>query len=318
MQVFIIGATGYVGTHIARSFLSAGHAVQGLCRDDSGAAKLEALGIIPASGTLDDLSTLAEAVRAADATIFTARVMEAGSTRRREQDIVRGLLALLEGTGRTFIFTSGTGVLGQHTAGDWSEQSFGEDDPFRWPPVLTRRVETERLVRDAAARGVRGIVIRPPLIWGHELPSHAVHILRSVHAAGAACYVGRGLNCYTDVHIEDLADLYRLAAERGEAGALYHATQGEIPVRWMAERIAAAFGVGTRSVSIGEGAALWGEYNARAVMGACSRSRSPRARGELGWSPQRHDMLADIERIMLRIETDPAETDRILNRRPPN
>ncbi|WP_326641780.1 hypothetical protein OIE67_18065 [Nonomuraea fuscirosea] len=43
--------------------------------------------------------------------------------------------------------TSGTGVLIQRTGGGWSEDSFGEDDPFTVEPLAARRLGVERSVR---------------------------------------------------------------------------------------------------------------------------------------------------------------------------
>jgi nucleoside-diphosphate-sugar epimerase len=217
-----------------------------------------------------------------------------------EHAAVAAFLDRMVGTGKTFIFTSGTGVLGQRTGGDWSQDSFAEDDPFTPARSIARRVETEDLVRAAAARGVRGIVLRPPLVWGPGDHGHVASIYRSVARTGAACYVGRGLNCYSNVHIDDLSRLYELALEKGAPGALYHAVAGEIPNRWIAEAVARDLGVEARSLTMEEAFEVWGKFAALIVMGASSRSRSPRARDELGWVPEHLDMLSQIGEPRLR------------------
>lgn len=316
MRVFIIGATGYVGSHVAKALAAAGHVLTAFSRSEQSDRKLVEQRITPCRGDLDDRDAIKQRALAADVTIFAARVMGKTEPWQYEQQVVGDLLVALEGTGKGFILTSGSGVLGQQTLGDWSEDTYAEDDPFTPPPMMLDRVATETLVRASAARGIRGMVIRPPLIWGYELPSMVVHMLRSALATGAVCYIGRGLNCYTNVHIDDLADLYGLAAQHGVAGALYHATQGEIPHRWIAEKVAQAMDLPTRSVTMEEGIKLWGPYNASAVMAASSRSRGSRARRELGWAPSRYDLLEEVQRLVKLTVADPRETARVLGRRP--
>lgn len=296
MKVLVLGATGFLGGAVARRLAGSGHAVTGLARSAEAAERLAAAGLRPLVGDLEaDLGAIAEAAAAHDAVIFAPQLLL-----EPEYAAVSALLDRLAGHGKTFIFTSGTGVLGQRTGGDWSPDSFAEDEPFIPAKSIARRVETEDLVRAARARGVRGIVVRPPLIWGPGDHGHVASIYQSVARTGAACYVGRGLNCYTNVHIDDLARLYDLALEKGASGALYHAVAGEIPNRWIAESVARDLGVGTRSLTLEEAFEVFGKFATLVVMGASSRSRSPRARDELGWVPEHLDMLSLIGEPRLR------------------
>lgn len=296
MRAFILGATGYLGGHIAANFRAAGHEVTGFSRSDSGDEKLRKLGVTVFRGDIEDRDGLVEQARAADCTVFAARIIQ--KSWEDEPRIVGGVLDGIEGLNKTVLFTSGTGVLGQRTDGDYGDVSFAEDEPIVTNPIMLPRVDTENLVRAAVGRGIRGIAIRPPGIWGAgTLPAHARMMMTTAHAIGAVCYVGRGLNCYTNVHVEDLAELYRLAWEKGTPGALYHATSGEMPNRWMAEIMAQAINLPTRSLTVEEGAEYWGEYGAKIVMAASSRSRSPRARRDLGWVPTRFDIVEELEAL---------------------
>ncbi len=58
MNVFITGATGFIGGTIAARLLAAGHRVSGLVRNPAQADALAALGIAPVAGTLDDRDLL--------------------------------------------------------------------------------------------------------------------------------------------------------------------------------------------------------------------------------------------------------------------
>ncbi|WNV86147.1 NAD-dependent epimerase/dehydratase family protein [Umezawaea sp. Da 62-37] len=291
MTVLVIGATGFVGGGVASHLATDGHDVTGLARTEESTENLVRQGITPLRGGLD------EAVRAAarfDAVVFAAQ-LEA----QQEERVVGDLLDALAGTGKAFLFTSGSGVLLQRTAGAWSEDSFAEDDPFTVEPLAAGRRAVEDLVRSAAGRDVRAMVVRPGLIWGPGDHGHMSMVYRSVALTGAACYVGEGLNTYSHVHIDDVATLFALALAKGSPGALYHAVAGETPNRWIAQAVADDLSRPTRSLTPREATEVWGEFGAL-ILAASSRIRAPRTRRELGWSPTRTDMLTMVGDARLR------------------
>jgi nucleoside-diphosphate-sugar epimerase len=202
---------------------------------------------------------------------------------------------LLQGSGKTFLFTGGTSLLSEFTSGAWSEASFAEDEGFPPRRQIAARLATENAVRAASGPGLRTVCLRPPLIWGGAPIKAIADLYHSARETGAVCHVGSGLACYSNVHVEDLAELYALALEHGRARALYHSVSGEVNYRQMAETVARRLGVPTRSVGMAEAEALWDRFTALIVYGSCSRSRSPRARTELGWKPDpaRLDILAE-------------------------
>ena len=270
MNILVLGATGFIGGGVAARLKKAGHEVSGLARNAAGADKLAAAGIAPILGDLEEgLAATVDTSAAFDAVIFAPQLLL-----EPEHQAVSTLLDRMAGTGKTFIFTSGTGVVSQRTEGAWSQDTFTEYDAFTPARTLVRRVETEDMVRSASSRGVRGMVIRPPLVWGPGDHGHIANVYRSVAATGYACYVGPGLNCYSNVHIDDLTDLFQRVVERGQSGALYHAVAGETPNRWIAECVARDLGVGTKSVSVTEAFDIWGKFATLIVMAASSRSRS--------------------------------------------
>ncbi|WP_432839942.1 NAD-dependent epimerase/dehydratase family protein [Dactylosporangium sp. CA-092794] len=305
MDTFVIGATGFVGGGVARHLAARGHRVTGLARTGAAAERLRRDGIAPHPGDLDrDRRPVLAAAAASDVVVYAAQLDPAA-----EADAVGALLDALAGSGRTFVLTSGTGVFLQRTGGAWSSACYGEDDPFPVEPLAARRRAVEELVRGAAGRGIRTLVLRPGLIWGPGDHGHVAMVYRSVAATGAACYVGAGLNTYTNVHIDDVARLYERAIAAGTAGALYHAAGGEVPNRWIAEAVARDLGRGTRSLSPAEASAVWGDFGAL-IMAGSSRSRDQWTRAELGWSPERPDMLALIGEPRLRELAAPQRTTR--------
>lgn len=290
MRVLIFGAGGYLGGAIGSTLTAAGHRVDAVARDTGRAEAFARQGFGPVAGDLDDLAALNPALDQADAVVFAAAIPF-----DREWPTASVLLDRLADSGKAFVLTTGTAVLSHETPdGEWREETYAEDDPFTPPPWIAARVETETRVRAAAARGVRAMVVRPPLIWGHGGSKQTPAIFQSVKTTGAACYIGQGLNLYSHVHVDDLAQVYRLALERGTAGALYHAVAGEVCWRAMAEGVAQAMGCEARSVTLDESKEIWGPFHGPLFFGVSSRSRSPRTRAELGWTPRRLDLLEDV------------------------
>ena len=291
MRVFIIGAGGYLGGALARRLAAAGHEISVLARGEAKSAAFAALGYRPVPGDLDHIEDMRGAFAEVDAVILAAAI-----PLDQEWAVADALIGALEGgEGKSFIMTSGTGVLAIEThEGQWRQESFAEDEPFTPAPWIAVRVETENRVRAASSRGVRTMVVRPPLIWGHGGSKQVPAIFDSVKTTGAACYIGAGLNLYTHVHVDDLAEIYRLALEKGEAGALYHAVAGEVCWRSIARAVAKTCGVEARSVTIDEAREIWGPFIGPLFFGLSSRSRAVRTRAELGWTPRHLDLEEDI------------------------
>src|SRR3546814_20911906 len=81
----------------------------------------------------------------------------------------------------------------------------------------------------------------------HGLVSYLIAIAR---AQSVAIYAGEGANRWAAAHVDDVARLYRLALERHEAGARYHASAEEgVGLRDIANAIGAKLGVPTRSIT---------------------------------------------------------------------
>lgn len=292
MRIFMIGATGYVGSAIARAFLAQGDEVYGLARTPEAAESLRNSQVTPVEGNLSDLSVLCETITAYDTVVFCPML-----TFEEERRVMEALVAAMQGTGKTLLFTSGSGVLSIPSLdGTWSEYTFAEDDPFPFPETFNRKVRlsTENLVRAAAEKDVRAMVIRPPLIFGHAGSIQIPQLFQSARKTGNVCYLGRGLNLYTNVHVDDVAEVFRLAAEKGTSGALYHAVAGEANFRSLAEAVASVVGCGTRSLDYEEACDLWGASWVDLGLAVNSRCRAVRTRQELGWYPRYDDVIEDI------------------------
>lgn len=288
MTVFMIGATGLIGSHAARAMVAAGVEVKALARTPEAEATLTSWGIRSIRGDGANRVAIAEGIAGSDTTVFAAAMGDA------ETALVDWMIEHMSDTGKNLIFCSGSGVLGERTLGTWSENTFTEWDEFNPSRTLDGRVQLESRVRAASKRGLaRGIVVRPPAVWTHDAPHSLVTgVVESVRKTGTACYIGDGLNMYSHIHAADLGEVFRHVVERGQDGAVYHAVAGEVPNRWIAETVGQIADAPTRSITIEEAIELWGKFAALVVFGVSSRSRSPRTRQEFGWSPKHTDMLA--------------------------
>lgn len=280
MKVMVFGGSGYIGQHVTAQLIADGHDVTAFVRSRSSADFVETLGAKPHIGDLSKLDETVELLKDHDAVIWMAQLML-----EEEERTVRAMLDALVQTDKVFIFTSGTSLMSIPTNGDWIENNYAEDEPFTPRRTIAPRLDIENMVRDYSNKGVRAMVVRPPIVWGNGGCRIIADFYHSARVTGAVCYIGRGLNVYSNVHVEDLAILYSLAIDKGVAGALYHAVSGEVSYGVIARTIANHLNVPTRSVTIEEGIEIWDKFMAGIVLCACSRQRSPRAREELGWAP---------------------------------
>lgn len=293
MKIFVTGASGYIGGSVAAALMGEGHDVLGLVRSEARAAEVRELGIEPVLGDLADGQVLVAAAGRADAVINAANAEDRGSA--------EALLSALAGTGKPFIQTSGSSIVADLAAGEAGDSVYDEETPVDPLPGRAARAAINDMVRDAGGTGVRTVVICPTLIYGagRGLNPNSIQVPWLIDLAkkrGGACHIGPGENVWSNVHIDDLVDLYLLALSEAPAGAFYYAENGENAMHEVCEAINAALGFSQAPapMTIEEAAAEWGEGAANYTMGSNSRVRAVRARSELGWAPHRPALLEEI------------------------
>jgi nucleoside-diphosphate-sugar epimerase len=212
------------------------------------------------------------------------------------------MLDALAGSGKPFIHTSGSSIVGTRSKGERSDAVFDEDTPITPSPARVARVALNEFILSHRDKGCRPVIICPSLIYGlgHGANPDSVQVpllIKLARKRGNAAHAGPGENIWSNVHIDDLVPLYALAIEKAPAGSFYFAENGEDSMRDACESINRMLGFAgpPSAMSMAEAAAAWSEGTAEDTMASNSRVRAKRARSELGWKPKARSLIEEIE-----------------------
>jgi nucleoside-diphosphate-sugar epimerase len=168
--------------------------------------------------------------------------------------------------------------------------------PLPGPHLLFPRAASEEAAASVAARGVNVSVVRLPQVHDQVRQGLITYAVALAREKGVSPYVGDGLNRWPAAHVLDTAHLYRLALEKQEPGAKYHAVAEEgVPLRDIAEVIGRGLKVPVLSVSPEEAAAHFGWL--AMFVGRDAPASSAQTQKHLDWHPTGPGMITDLERM---------------------
>jgi nucleoside-diphosphate-sugar epimerase len=289
MRIFVTGATGFIGSALVPELIQAGHQVLGLTRSEEGAERLRKAGAEVLHGNIEDLDSLRTGAAQADGVVHLAFNHDFSQFQKNCEDdrkAVEAIGEVLTGSDRPFLVTSGTAIA----ANVDGKPSTEESPVTAWNP----RAGSEALVKELTGRGVNTSVVRLAQIHDTRKQGLVPYILGVAREKGVSAYIGEGKNSWPAAHVSDTARLYRLAIEKAEPGAIYHAVDEEgVSMIDIAEALGRGLKVPVVSITPEEVDAHFGWLAMFAKLDMPSSSAITREK--LNWKPSGPGLIADLD-----------------------
>jgi nucleoside-diphosphate-sugar epimerase len=289
MRVFVTGASGWIGSAVTRELLAHGHSVLGLARSEESAKKVEALGADVHRGDLGDPVALRAGAEHAEGVIhlgYNHDFSDMPGAARLDRGAIDIFGEALAGTGRPLLIASG--VAGLTTGGIATEGD--TPDPASHP-----RVANAMHTIELAARDIRTAVVRfAPTVHGTGDKGFIAFIVGCARERGVSPYIGDGSSRWPAVHVNDAANLVRLALEQAPAGTVVHATAEQgVTSKAIAESIGRGLELPAQSISPADAPSHFGWM--ASFFGRDLPTSSTITRRRFGWNPTHPTLIEDLD-----------------------
>ncbi|MGE5538204.1 MAG: NAD-dependent epimerase/dehydratase family protein [Gemmatimonas sp.] len=286
MKIFLTGASGYAGFYAALRLVGAGHAVTGVVRhpEQPRLQALRAREVKLIHGDVAEPATYRSELEACDAIVHTML------DKKRHFDTDRTFFAEIEALSprvkrRRLVYTTGVSIIGKVDVPELDETI--EPNPAQ-PISFRRKLEHEAF----ALKNVSTAVLRPGFIFGNDGFNSISTDWFAMAEQGDATFRGDRDKGWSWIHVDDLADAYRLAVEADESavnGEIFHIVDEHrvrcVDVMKTCMRVAGHTGdIRFEPPVKGDNISMWFDQNAY--------SSSRKARERLGWR-SRHDSVID-------------------------
>src|SRR3954449_1172175 len=227
MRVFVTGATGFIGGHVARKLRERGDDVVALVRSPDKAGRLRELGCDLVEGDLSDEAAIKKGLEGCDAVIHVGAIYKVGIPKKEREPMwdanvggtERVLDAAHEAGVKRIVYVSTCNVFG-NTHGEVVDETYrrpGDDylSYYDETKYLSHQVAKERI-----AKGVPIVIVQPGGVYGPGDHSEVGNVIDQTRTGKlkALPFAGLGLNL---VYVDDVADGIMLASDKGEVGESY-------------------------------------------------------------------------------------------------
>ena len=222
--VFLTGATGFIGTRLARRFAERGDRVRCLVRASSNTSTLREIGAELVEGSVTDREVLLRGMRGADLACHLAAVYDMGPVDPRAMETTnvggtRAFIDAIEQAGVSRALYVSTTVALPPASGGESDAVDAFDGPY--PTVYHRtKAEAHRLARSAQARGLPLVIACPAVVYGPgDVSPNGRFLIDVLNRRVPGLLMDPAW--YSYVHVDDVVEGLLLAADRGHAGSVY-------------------------------------------------------------------------------------------------
>ncbi|HEU4384592.1 MAG TPA: NAD-dependent epimerase/dehydratase family protein [Anaeromyxobacteraceae bacterium] len=247
MRVLVTGATGFVGSWVARELVARGHEVRALIRPTSALANLEGLELEQIQGDVTDLASVERALRGCQAVVHSAGAasFRPGEEARREAvnhaavGVVLG--AALRAGVRRAVLTSSVAAMGGTLEPALMDEAWPTNAESLGIDYFVSKLRGEREALRLAGEGLPVSAVRPGMVLGPGDVYDSSATLVLALARRRLPMVVRGGASFCDVR--DVARGHAEALERGRPGEVYILGGHNLEVADMAARASRLAGV---------------------------------------------------------------------------
>ena len=293
MRVFVTGAAGFIGRAVIQELLNNGHQVLGLARSDASAEIITKAGAEPHRGDLEDIKSLKRGARAADGVIHLGFIHDFSNFARAtavDRAAIEAMGEVMAGTGKPLVIASGTMMLPKGKLGTEDTEADRNN-----PPFSDRALSADLVYELSKEKQIRGSVIRlPPTVHGVEDKGFIPMLINLARQKGVVTYIDDGSARWPAVHRLDAAVIFRLALEKGTAGATYHAVAEQgVPTKDFLTVIGKHLQLPVEGKPMNEAVEAIGFF--AHVLGSDNPTSSEKTQRELGWHPTQPKLIADMK-----------------------
>lgn len=263
MTTLITGATGFIGSAIARKLLETGHKVRALVRTQSDRSNLEGLADLEiVVGDLRNVQSLESALRGCDALFHAAadyRLWTPDPEALFETNVTGTrniMLAAQRADIKRIVYTSSVATLGLNAnATPADEQTPVNIDDMVGPYKRSKYIAEEEVRRLASEAQLPVVIVNPSAPVGPRdiKPTPTGRMIVDAAAGRMPGYVDTGLNI---VHVDDVAAGHVLAFQRGRRGERYILGGTNLTLREIFHEVAALAGSSPPKIRLPHGIVL--------------------------------------------------------------